>query len=483
MGLLLGLVATPIILKSLGEEQFAIFRILLDWFSHLSLLEFGLYGAVLSFLSKILAEKKDKLGVSLQLIFFKYTHVLLWQAASLLVFALFYPYLVPVSSDFQSSAWWAFIILSLSTFLVYGQIFRAYLDASQKGYIVSYVMVAQNIMFLCLAVTFVHFSYGVIGQVAAYVISLLFMVLLYLYVCKDTLPLFFSKEMLVQEDLNIFKKQRKNLFLNELFGRASFMSDNIIITFMLGTKSVTAFYLTQRLAQIMQQQLQNISNSSWPALGELYYKNQKDVLASRIVQLTELTAAFSGIALGTLILMNKSFVHLWTGEAMYSGDITTDLACLNGGFFAITSLWGWCLTAINRIDKAVPVVFTQALINVIASFVMTYAVGINGPLIGSFIGLGIVAIWWLGKIIAETFNIRYRVLMFLWIVPFLTPTVVAIAIHHFFEFPLASTWLDFIAQYISVSLVFLLVVYFVLISRKTKDIFVEKIKEFLLRKL
>jgi O-antigen/teichoic acid export membrane protein len=217
VGLVLGLITTPIILGYLGEEQFAIFRILLDWFSHLSLLEFGLYGAMLSFLSKIIAGKKDKLGISLQVIFKKYTHVLLLQLGCLLVFSIFYRYLVPVSSDYSESAWWAFLILSTSTFLIYGQIFKAYLEASQRGYIVSYVIVAQNIMYLSLAICFVYLSYGVIGQVVAYVISLFFMTLLNLYICRETLPLFFSKEMLVQEDLNVFKKQRKNMFLNELF--------------------------------------------------------------------------------------------------------------------------------------------------------------------------------------------------------------------------------------------------------------------------
>lgn len=483
MGLLLGIITTPIILGYLGEEQFGIFRILIDWFSHLSLLEFGLYGAILSFISKIISEKKGKLGIALQTIFHKYTRVLFWQIGTLLIFAVFYKYIVPVSEANQSNAWWAFGLLSLSTVLIYSQIFRAYLEASQKGYIVNSIIVAQNTVYIVLAVCFVYLSYGVIGQVVAYVISLTFMFAVYLYVCRDTLPLFFSKEMLVQNDLNILKKQRKNLFLNELFGRVSFMSDNIIIVFILGAASVTPFYLTQRLAQILQQQLQSISNSAWPALGELYYKNQKSVLSSRIIQLTELTAAFSGIAMGTLILMNKSFMYIWTGQQTYSGDITTYMSCINGGLVAIVSLWGWCMAAINRSDKAVPVFFTQAMVNVIGSFVLTYAIGINGPLFGTFLGLGVVTAWWLGKIISETFGIKYRVLMFLWTIPFLIPVIVAIAIHRFWRWPLAETWLMFFCQYIGVSLVFLAFVYFLLVSKRTKAVFREKMIEFIRRKI
>lgn len=481
--MLLGIVATPIILAYLGEEQFAIFRILLDWFGHLSLLEFGLYGAVISFLTKIMTEKKQKLGVVLQLILVKYSYVLLWQLGCLIVFSFFFKQLVPVSPQYESNAWWAFLVMCIGSVFIYAQIFRGFLDASQKGYVVSYILVAQNIVYLGLAIVFVYLSYGVIGQVVAYIISLAFMMLLYLYVCRGVIKNFFSKEILVQEDLNIFLKQRRNNFFNELCGRISFLSDNIIITFILGAKSVTAFYLTQRLAQIIQQQLQNVSNSAWPALGELYYTNKREVLSERIVQLTEITAAFSGISMGVLVLMNKSFMYLWTGAETYSGDETTYLACFNGGLFAITSLWGWCIAAINRSDKAAPVFFVQALVNVIGSFVMTYMLGVNGPLYGTLMGVGFIAIWWLGKIITETFNIRYSLLMRLWIVPFVIPLAISILIHSLMDFPLASSWLKFFVWYSGLTVIFLMVVYFSLVSRKTKSIFNEKVREFLFRRL
>lgn len=483
IGLVLGVVATPIILRYLGEEQFAIFRIFLDWFAHLSLLEFGLFGAVLSFLAKILTEKREKLGIVLQIVFKKYTHILLWQIACLCLFGVFFNYLVPVDPKYTHSAFIAFLIMSSTSFIIYVQIFRAYLEASQRGYIVSYIIVAQNIMYLVLAVAFVYMSYGIVGQVAAYAISLLFMFLLYIYLCRDMIPLFFSKDILVQEDINLLKKQRKNLFLNELFGRISFMSDNIIITFFLGAKAVTAFYLTQRLAQILQTQLQNVSSSSWPALGELYYRNQRDILAARIIQLTELTAAFSGIALGTLILMNKSFIYLWTGSSTYSGDMTTYLACINGGLFAITSLWGWCMSAVNRAEKAIPVLFAQTIVNVIGSFVFTYFLGVNGPLFGTFIGIAVVAIWWMGKLMSEMFSIKYKTLMLLWTIPLVIPIGISIGIHYFFSWDLATNWFQFFVQYAAVSILFFVSVYGLLVSKKTKTFFSDKVKHFILRKL
>jgi O-antigen/teichoic acid export membrane protein len=479
IGLILGVVATPIILRYLGDEQFAIFRVLLDWFSHLALLEFGLYAAALSFLAKILGEKEHKLGVALQVMFRKYSHVLLGQVGSLIVFAFLYNYLVPVSDENQRQAWWSFVILSFSTVLIYSQIFRARLEASQRGYLVSYIMVAQNVLYLSLAVCFVYWSYGVIGQAIAYVTSLVFMLVLYLYFCREDLPLFFTKDILVMDDVALFKKQRKSLFYSELFGRMSLMSDNIIITFILGTSAVTPFFLTQRLAQIMQQQLQHVSNSTWPALGELYYKNQKDTLNKRILELTEIIAWLSGISLGALVISNKSFMYLWTGGSTYSGDITTILACVNGGLFAICSLWGWCFAAVNRTEKIVPIYFVQALVNVIGSFVFTYWIGLNGPLIGTFLGFGVVTVWWQGIVICEIFEIKYLTLMKKWIIPFVLPMIVVVILYRLFPPKQAETWLELILLYTEAFIVLGAVSTFTLISHTTRVLCYEKALHFL----
>lgn len=482
VGLVLGIFTTPIILKYLGEEQFGVFRILVDWFSHLTLFEFGLYGAALSFLTKIISGKKVKLGVALRTLFSQYSKVLLIQVVVVVVFAFFIDSLIFVSDEHKQSTKIAFALMSVGILFVYTQVFRAYLESSQRGFIVSYVLVIQNVVYLMLSVIFVYCSFGLVGQVAAYLLGLFFSALLYLWLCRKDLKSLLSKEILVQEDTDILKKQRKNLFLNDFFNRASFFSDNIIITFLLGAKAVTAVYLTQRLAQIFQQQLLNISYSSWPAIGDLYYKDEHHVLRQRVIQLSELTACFSGISLAALILLNKNFMYLWVGENVYSGSLTTYLACINAGFFALTSLWGWCLTAISRADLTVPVYFTQGVVNIVASFVFTYAIGFNGPLVGSFIGLGIVTFWWLGKIVAMTFGIDYILLVVHSSKSFVIPVGLAILVNQYYPMPLMKSWFSLFLSFGGVFFVIMILVYLFLITKNTKKIFFSKIKLFFTRR-
>src|SRR5207247_592046 len=57
------IVATPIVLRSLGEQRFGAWRVALEWLGHLGLLELGLGGALLALLARAVG-KGDPSAVS-----------------------------------------------------------------------------------------------------------------------------------------------------------------------------------------------------------------------------------------------------------------------------------------------------------------------------------------------------------------------------------------------------------------------------------
>lgn len=470
------MVATPFILSHLGEERFAIFRILIDWLSHLSLLEFGLYSAVMGFMAKTLGENRSRTGAALMACLRKYGRVFFMQVAALAVFAVFFERLVPVSEELQAEAWWAFGILSISTVCVFSQVFKAKLEASQRGYLVSYIMTLQNLLYLGPAIALIYWGHGLMGQVVAYAGSTLVAMLLYIYLNRADLKLIKNAEVLASDDEALLKKQRKSLFLTEVCGRASLLSDNIIITFLMGAKPVTAFFLTQRLIQLVTQQLQHISNSTWPALGELYYQKKMDVFRARVLELTEVVAFFAGVTLSVLVFTNPSFVRLWTGEETFAGPWVSNLAVLNGGLFALTSLWGWCFSATNTTDKVVRVFAAQALVNVPASFVATYYLGVVGPLIGTLLGFTGVTVWWKTKLLSENFAISFAALTRAWVVPFLLPVGASIAVTVFWGYPRLDSWMEFILAFGLGHLVILALLYPVLLRADTRAFLRNRIK-------
>jgi O-antigen/teichoic acid export membrane protein len=120
---ILSLATTPLILNSLGEERFGAYRLLLDWLSHLGILEFGLYSASLTILSKSATEGAESLRGTLKLIFKNYGYVFIAQVGFFIVFFFFVDRLIPVSLQLQNELRISALIMSVSLLFLVSQNF------------------------------------------------------------------------------------------------------------------------------------------------------------------------------------------------------------------------------------------------------------------------------------------------------------------------------------------------------------------------
>jgi O-antigen/teichoic acid export membrane protein len=441
---LLSLATTPLILNSLGDERFGAYRLLLDWLSHLSILEFGLYSASLALLSKAATEGTESLRGTVKLILKNYGYVLVAQIVFFILFFFFVDRLIPVSFHLQNELRISALIMSVSLLFLVGQVFKAYLEAVQKGYLVSLTIVLFNIVFLLQCTLFAYWKWGLWGQVIAYVISLLVSFIALVTLAPEVLKFLFSPQK-SQEPTQLLKKQRFSHFMNELCGRISLMSDNIIISLFMGAGPVTAFFITQKVGNMMQQQLQHLSNSSWAALSELHYQGNHEQFKKRVLDLTELIAFSAGVILSIVCLLNYSFVSLWTGAHTYSGDAVTNLTAINAALFSILSLWSWCFAATNLTQKIVTMSIVQGLVNISASIFLTKHFGITGPLYGTLIGYCGVVLFWKSAVLCKVFKISIIKLTLAWARPLVPPLSVTFVYLRIYGTPFVDSWLKLIS--------------------------------------
>lgn len=480
MGVLLGLVTTPLILKYLGEERFGAFRILLDWLSHMGVLEFGLYSASLALLTKASVEGRESMRATLRLIFKNYFVVFVLQVTAYIFLYYFVDRLIPVSREIQGELRLATIIMAISLFFLISQIFKAYLESLQKGYVVSLILMIFNITYLCFSTTGAVLGYGLPGQAVSYVLSLLISLIIFSFFSKSLWSDFFSQTE-TKENSAILKKQRFSHFSNELCARIALLSDNIIVSIFMGAHVVTAFFITQKVSGMIQQQLQHISNSSWAALSELHFQKKHDIFKERILQLTEVIAYFSGVTLSVCCILNPSFISLWTGADTFSGVWVSNLSSINAGFFSLLSLWSWCFTATNLTNKLVPLSIAQAVVNLSASLILTKYYGVIGPLAGTLISFVGVSVGWKSWLICKTFQINFTQLTMSWVRPMLPPLILVLAYMQMFGPLLLTSWLQIIfAGFVITSLIFG-VSFFVLIRRSTQDLLKLRIQQTLSR--
>lgn len=464
---LLSLATTPLILNSLGDERFGAYRLLLDWLSHLGILEFGLYSASLTILSKSATEGAENLRGTLKLILKNYGYVFIAQVGFFIVFFFFVDRLIPVSLQLQNELRISALIMSVSLLFLVSQIFKAYLEAIQKGYLVSLTLVLFNLIFLLQCTLFAYWKWGLWGQVIAYVSSLLISFIALIALAPEVIKYLLSSQKSIAPK-QLLKNQRFSHFINELCSRISLMSDNIIISLFMGAGPVTAFFITQKVGNMMQQQLQHLSNSSWAALSELHYQGKHEQFNKRVLDLTELIAFSSGVILSIVCLLNFSFVCLWTGEHTFSGSTVTNLTSINAALFSILSLWSWCFAATNLTQKMVTMSIAQGVVNIIASLILTSYIGITGPLYGTLIGYVGISLFWKSTVLCKTFHINFFKLMVSCFKPLFPPLGAVLAYLSIYGAPRIDTWLNlFITAAVS-TISLTSICYFLLLSSENK---------------
>ncbi len=394
-------VATPIILHLLGEEAFGVFRVASDWTGYLTLLEFGVGGALIPVLARACAkETKEHIGLTVAIAMRSYLFICGLMLVLGIALTMFIPNLVRVSPSLTTNLQWGvgFSVLGLLLFPL--TTFQVLAQVSQRGYIFNALNLVQNISINIFSLLFAWLGLSIAGQFAAtflgslplYIGLTIFFVRLY----PNVFSTIFTKstELKLQIERELWQLNWP-VFIISVCGRFSLMTDNIIIAGVLGPSLVASFFLTQRLPTLAANQIQGISAASWPGLVDLYHNGETDIFSQRLVELTKLTVVVGIAILLPVTVYNSNFVSLWVGKTQYAGELVTVFASLNNLLLAVFSLWTTLLIGIGNVALLVPIVVCSAIVNCTLSWLCTVHLGVSGPLIGTFIAFMTTYLWWL----------------------------------------------------------------------------------------
>ena len=276
--------------------------------------------------------------------------------------------------------------------------FRQLAAAGQRGYAIHIITFFQSVATTALAVLLAWQGMGITGQFVALVLGQLLFALL---ITRDGLRrhpgILGSAAAGPADDASRAAIRKLNVpsLLFDLSGRTGLLTDNIVIALVLGPAAVVPLFLTQRLPQLAQGQLQGVGNASWAALSDLHALGRHDVFNARLLELTRLVAALGAAVLLPIAAYNQAFVRLWVGDAHFGGTAVTVLAAVNALLLALVSLWGWCFSGTGQVALLVPVMLVSAALNIGISVAAAFAIGIAGPLLGTTVAIGSTTLWYL----------------------------------------------------------------------------------------
>lgn len=404
-----GLLATPPLLRWLGDERFGAFRVTTDWYGYVALFELGLGGALLPLLAQANGRRNVELVrqtlVAGMRAYWRLTLVML---AGGLGLAATITWLVPVSAANAPDLRRACIIALLSIAFVPLAPFRALVEARQRGYRMNVLRLLQSLLVTALSLAVAWAGWGISGQCLAVAVAGVGFRLVLAWEARLEFPGVFAASIRQVPDSEVWRRlwdlNWPTLIFN-IAGRVSLLTDNIIVARLLGAASVVPFFVTQRLASLAQRELQGIGNASWAALAELHAQDQVKLFNRRLIELTSLVTVLGVAGVVPLAAYNRHFVTLWVGPARYAGGFLTIIASVNAFMLAIFSLWGWCVSGTGKIAEMSNAMVIQAIINVTLSIVLTRHLGCVGPVLGTLISFIAVSAWYLPKLLKQLFGV------------------------------------------------------------------------------
>jgi O-antigen/teichoic acid export membrane protein len=409
-----GLLATPWLIEWLGKDRFGDSRMMVELFGYLALIELGLGGGLGPILARALG-RGDSLALrrtlSAGLGIYAATTCVIFAVGLVLVGAI--TWLVPVPPSLVGDLRLAAIVTLLGfTSLVFSP-FRALAEAQQRGYWVNMLLSGQSVIITGTALLLAYRGWGITGQAAATALGTILVSLALAGEAWRRHPGLVGGALTTKPDresVGSLGKLSMQVMVMHLSGRLSLMTDAYIVGRILGPAAISSLIATQRLAQIIQGQLQGLGNATWAPLAELHARGENEAFNRKLVELTGLVALFGAATLSPILAYDRVFVTLWMRgrNVPYGGDVLIGAACAIAILHSLFSLWCWCFSGTGRLERVAPMMFLSSLINVAASITLTLWVGLPGPLLGTLVAFMAINIWFLPLQLRSVFGTSLR---------------------------------------------------------------------------
>lgn len=447
-----GFVVTPLLLGWLGEERFGAARMLTGFFAYLSLLEFGLGGAVSPLLARAI-HRGDQPAVAstLAAAFKAYA-----RTASLsivfglaLTFVIWRFHLVDVSSQNRRDLVVASLVSVVGFLMVPCIPFRSLLDARQNGFIINAILIFQCLLVAIASVLFASHGGGITGQAAATALGTAGFYAIVVFMARKHAGGFIGAARTPSAPGT--KTEIRNLSLPTLVinisGRLSIMSDELIIGMIRGVALVPSFFIYQRLAALAKQQLEGMGGAVWAGMAGLYVQGRLEEFRASLLTTTKTLCVLGAGALAPIVAYNDVFVRLWVGTSPSRETmLICPVAALNAILVSLNSLWGWTFSGTGKVRLISAQAAIGTVVNLVVSVVLTKALGLAGPLLGTTVAYLALPLWYLPMLMKREFGVSIPRLALAALVPATIGCLMAAVLFTLRHNMIARGWISLLAE-------------------------------------
>ena len=396
--LVIGFFMMPYVLGILGDSTYGMWIMINSIASYAGLLHFGFGTTISRYVSTHRAQEDwARLNQIVNLVLAAYSVL----GSIVIVTACVLAWLAPHIHDWEGYSLLEIrlVILLLGFNCAAGMIgstFGGVLHGMQRFDLERGVVIASDLVRICLTLTCLHQNWGMFTLAAIFLTVTLLENGLIAVLAFRSLP-----------QLSIRFKYLKLSTLRECFGFSFFAfvgniasqliyaTDSIVIGAVLGAKAIVPYYLALRLCQFIRQPVQQIGDVCMPKAGELHARSESRLLQQLIERgMGVAVLLISGLFIGAAFF-GDALLTTWVGTG-YSEAHLVLLVLLGAQIIALPlGVLRSTMTGMGYVRGPAFMYLAEAVLNVILSLLLIKPMGVMGVAVGTalpivFIELGVL---------------------------------------------------------------------------------------------
>jgi len=389
VNILVTFLIAPVVVHRLGETAYGVWGLIGQIIGYSFLLDFGIRIAVTRYVGRHLALREPRQINTVLTTGLAFTAV---SAALALagggVVAYFLPQLFAIPPHLVADARIAVLLTSVAFAASFpGSLFTGCVAALSRYDLLNIRNVGPNVLRALLLWFFLYRGHGLLAVAVISGFSFVLTYVLDLFFASRHLPDFkIGWQFFDAATLRTLLNFSFYAFVLTISWRLLFMTDNIVVGFVLGPAAVTFYSVGMSLADLLRGSLGNISNIFAPLASQMDALSQKDSLRNILFRGSRICLLFALAGGGALVVAGPSFLGFWMGEAFVSRSgpvvivLTLEVAC-----FALSSVSGQVLYGMNRHPTNAWLSLAQAATNFALSAILIRWMGAVGVAWGTLI--------------------------------------------------------------------------------------------------
>lgn len=385
---LLVFLVNPILVHSLGNDGYGVWALLFSIINYMTVLDLGLQGALVRFISKYLGlGDYKKINAILNTGFLIYSAVGLAVIVISFILSFFVLDWFKIPAAHLTEARIALFIIGLNTalnFIMYS--WGGSLGAFHRFDISNGLAIAEDIARNIAIVILLKNGYGLVPLASVFLISSGLRMGLAAIVLKKLHPAIRLSFRL--SDRGTFREIFNYSAVAFLISVAWLMianSDNLIIAYFLNISSVTTYAIAATFLTAIRSLVHSISIPLRPLVSHYETINKRESISRLYIKGTQYIYFFSFMIAGITLVYGDSFIRLWMGEEYNQSAVILKILIVPAAIYLPQLMGDALLYGIEKHKYILYLTLAEGVTNLALSLILIQYFGIVGVAIGTII--------------------------------------------------------------------------------------------------